>query len=279
MFYKKDRKRKRTSDLKTDIQCEVLAAEEFKKSIILWGMQKNSPTDAKSSSSSSSSKQVASSTAPSSSSSSSSSLQDGLQDIHKSLHGSVIIKLICLFFDHSGMELDAIELINLVESDLAAIRSICVDLLLLEKDALKYYKDASYPYITSLCHTVDVIAPFNSPLSASLHLVKSHTKLKSNDYKVIEQHFRRHSTAIKEALSMELTKFQKGLYKIPSDGGLIPDIFRRKRLCPFINMLSNQLDEDGFEVVNNYASLNLLSDVENEGLEESEEEEDFSDDD
>lgn len=199
-------------------------------------------------------------------------------DISNSVFGCSVVKLICLFFDHCGVDVDAIELIEVVESELFKLRSMCVDLLLLEKDAVKYYKDASYAYMTSLCHTVDSATHLHAVLSTPIRNVKSHSKLNNNDYKVIQQYLRTDCAKIRDILSVELTKFQKGLYKIPSDGGLIPDIFRRKRLIPYINMLSSQIDEDGFEVVNNCASLNLLSDVENEGLEESEDE-DFSDDD
>lgn len=250
----------------------MVSADEFKTSIVLWGAQKkNADVETKASSS-----KAASS---SSSSSSSTSSANHNHELANAVHGCVTIKLIGLYFDHCGLEMDAIELIELVESDLAKIRCDCVDLLLLEKDALKYYKDASYPYVTALCHAIDTAAPFRTKLSTSLQNIKSHTKLNKNDYKAIEQHLRTHSKTIKEVLNVELIKFRKGLYKIPKDGGLIPEIFRRKRLIPFINMLSSQLDADGFEVVNNYASLNLLSDVENEGLEISSEEEDFSDDD
>ena len=240
----------------------------------MWGAKKaklGNKVSLSSSSSSSSSK---------AGSSSSTSGDGNNKELATALLGSSLVKLICLYFDHSGLEMDdAIKLIELVESDFAQLRVKCVELLFLEKDALKYYKDASYPYITSMCHILD--SAINIPLKFAQPLpdLTSHTKLNKKDFTIIEQFLRSNFANINTMLALELKKFQKGLYKIPSDGGLIPDMFRRKKLIPFINMLSSQLDEDGFEVVNNYASLNLLSDVENEGLEESEEETFSSDDD
>jgi hypothetical protein len=256
------RKKRRVDDLKNNIQAQLLSAEEFQKSVLLHGVEKNKCINSSSSSSTSSSSNQANNLLSSS-----------------CLRGSKLIRMICLLFEHLSMNLDPVELVMMNSSKLRDLRTVAAELLLLEADTIKYYKDAAYPYLICLITDIDSSKPLPDSPHVDLSLLSQTTALTKDSVVIIDTFLRENLDFFCTLLVEIVSSFQKGLCKIPKDGGLVPDMLRRKRLMPYITMLSNQLDQDGFELIDSYKAMKLVSDDEREEEPDDEEEEidNFSD--
>ncbi len=178
--------------------------------------------------------------------------------------GSTLIRLICMIFKHYASDLDPVELVCLNSSKMRDLRILVADLLLLEADTIKYYKDAAYPFLLWLIDELDSskVLPLISDLNGSgvnLFSVTTITVIHT-----LDNFFRENLDFFCEFLLAIVSNFQKGLCKIPKDGSLIPDFLRRKKLIPYIALLRNQVDKDGFEVVDSYSAIKIVSESEDD---------------
>lgn len=247
------RKKRRVDDLKNNIQAELISAEEFKKSILLHGVDSSTHTVGSSSSNTSS------------------------QQSESCLHGSTLIRLICLLYEHFANNLDPVELVMLNSSNLRDLRKAVAEILLLEADTVKYYKDAAFPYLMYLADQIDSSRPLPVIPHADIRGIM-HSKAFTKDVMhITDIYIRENCDFFCTFLNDIVGKFQKGLCKIPKDGGLIPDMLRQKHLIPYINMLNSQIDQDGFELVDSYKAMKLVSDDEGEDIEGDDDFDDYSD--
>ncbi len=177
--------------------------------------------------------------------------------------GSALIRLICMVFKHYASDLDPVELVCLNSSKMRDLRILVADILLLEADTIKYYKDAAYPFLLRLIDELD--SSKKLPLISDTN--DTGVNLVSVTISVIhtlDNFFRENMDFYCEFLQGIVSNFQKGLCKIPKDGSLIPDFLRKKELIPYIALLRNQVDKDGFEVVDSYSAIKIVSDSEDD---------------
>jgi hypothetical protein len=188
------------------------------------------------------------------------------------LRGSLLVRAVCALFEHFAQEMDPVALVMLNTSEFVELRRSVAELLLLESDASKYYKSIAQPYLFHLAHQLDQLIP--SAMSAA---GEPPSRFSAEEAQKWETFFRSTFTDLHCVLTQQVRKFQKGMCKIPSDGAMIPDLLRRKCLVSYMTVLGCQLEDDGFELVDDYKALKVLSDVENEGLESSEDEDEYDD--
>lgn len=241
------RKRQKIIDLKNDIQSQILSYEDFNNSLLMFGLNPQS----NSTSSSSSSSHIPQRTAASS----------------KLSQGSSLIRGLVFLFDFVASDSQSLELCELISSPLGGLRVSLVEILLMEKDALKFYKDASYAYLLSLKDKFDSLikSEISSPeLITELVNISNVNALTPQQWRKLFVALSASYDSIQECLSQVKESFQKGTVKIPRDGGLVPEIFRLKPLLPYIKLLSSNVESDGIELADEQNNLGLLSERESE---------------
>lgn len=246
------RKRQKVTDLKNDIQSEIFSYEDFKPSLLLRGLLDNNKSSANSSC----------------------SFRSG--DISLRYRGSIMIRSLVFLYDFVAADSRSLELCELISSNIGNLRVYLVEILLLERDAIKFYKDASFPYLLSLMQVCDEIvgSSLDSVFVEQLFRISHINDLSPTQWRKIFTAFYCRDTIIEQRLREIRDSFQKGMFKIPRDGEMVPELFRMKSLLPFIKDLRSSIEEDGIELTDDHQNLGLLSDRES-----SESEDDFDDDD
>jgi hypothetical protein len=246
------RKRQKVTDLKNDIQSEIFSYEDFKPSLLLRGLLDNNKSSANS------------------------SCSFRLGDISLRYRGSIMIRSLVFLFDFVAADSRSLELCELISSNIGNLRVYLVEILLLERDAIKFYKDASFPYLLSLMQVCDEIfgSSLDSVFVEQLFRISHINDLSPTQWRKIFTAFNCRDTMIEQRLREIRDSFQKGMFKIPRDGEMVPELFRMKSLLPFIKDLRSSVEEDGIELTDDHQNLGLLSDRES-----SESEDDFDDDD
>lgn len=254
------RKRQKIHDLKNDIQSEIFSYEEFAASVLLRGLPLAG----------------AASLPTSTSSASSSSGSSRLTTDQRCLHGSALIRALVLLFDYVAADSKSLELCELISAPIGGLRVTLVEVLLLERDALKFYKDACYAYLLSLIHTLDAVAEpaFERSFVDELFRVGSVKALTSAQWRRLFAGLSSRCEQVSAILTSIKDSFQRGMVKIPRDGGLIPELFRAKSLVAYVKMLRSNVEADGIEIADE--DFGLLS--ERESLADDDDD-DFDDDD
>lgn len=140
------------------------------------------------------------------------------------------------------------------------LRHSVVELLLIEATVLKYYGEASYPF---LVYEIEFIDRNLSNLLPSL----------GNDFDIQLQKIHDKENSIINFLGIEKNKIERGLAKLVKDGEAIPTMLRKRSLLPYYNAVQHCLDKDGFEVVNNTANIKFVDDISESESEDSNEDE------
>lgn len=143
------------------------------------------------------------------------------------------------------------------------LRSRLTQLLLLEKDAVKYFGDSCISYFLLLSRCIDkdnhrdnfsaAISTLNSciaekPTSTS-HNSDSDGKVGNSKFRIEDQSTNLIAlSAFISHLEMECKKLEKALYSLPADGNIIPRIFRDAE-PPDGGGSAYSIEEDGFEIM------------------------------
>jgi uncharacterized membrane protein YgcG len=61
------------------------------------------------------------------------------------------------------------------------------------------------------------------------------------------------NAAVVQLLTSECNKLERGMYKLPTDGNMVPAVFRRPKLDCFKQALASRIETDGIEVVDTVA--------------------------
>lgn len=258
------RKRQKISDLKNDIQSEVFSYEEFAASVLLRGLP-SSVTGALALSSSASS-------------SSSSGASTRVVADHRCLRGSSLVRALVLLFDYVAADSKSLELCELISAPIGGLRVTLVEILLLERDALKFYKDAGYAYLLSLTHSLDAVGEpvFDKSFLDDLWRIGAVKALTSTQWRKLFTGLSSQFEQISAILTSTKESFQRGMVKIPRDGGLIPDLFRSKSLIAYVKMLRSNVEADGIEIADeDFGLLSERESVAEDGDDDEDDDDDY----
>lgn len=157
---------------------------------------------------------------------------------------------------------------------LAQLRPTVSRLLLLEVNAAKFYPKTSSAYLLFLARRIDKKLACRT-LEGAVNCVVARTPNGNGDvvqncvctmdigddciFSVpVERLFMRYN-AVVEVLTAVSAKFERGMYKLPQDGHLVPALFREPRLACFAHALASSIDTDGIEVVDAVSPQDMVS--------------------
>lgn len=249
------RKRKKVSDLKNDMQCSILTYEDFEKSVLLWGIPQSSMTTSASSSSSSSS-----------SSNKSKSNNNCSINPAQLQQGCRTLRLVSLLFDYAAAKEDRSEiLIELYTMEATPLRVLVVELLLLEQQAVKFYSHLAHPFLLSLVHQLDQNGSYGRDINglvfaADWSELRTEESIQDSEWQAIWNIIMQRMPPLRDALQQCKSRFERGMSKIPKDESRVPELLRKKSLKPFMDLLKSNVDVDGIE--EEEAGMALISDVE-----------------
>lgn len=238
------RKRRRTEEIKSAVTVSLLQAEELKGSVLLFGLPLRPAASAS----------AASTTSSSSSSSSSDSVQG-------SADGCALLQLLAYLLEHCTSESSLHSLCSaagMPAVDIASVRQAMAALLLVEAQALKYYKEEAHPHLLYVCSRLDASVPLDALLK---HRALFRCKPEQTIALEIARWLLSHQQAVRRALHNETYLFERGLAKLPSGGHSLPDLLRYQRLRPFMDLLHAKVDQDGFEFIAGKDGIELLPDA------------------
>jgi hypothetical protein len=173
---------------------------------------------------------------------------------------------------------------------LQQLRPVVARLLLLEVNAIKFYPKVSFPYLCFLARKLDHKLACGSVLEARLQLqaaIDSVDKGSGGDTPaaqkngaatapsaapVVEPCVLSFSAADDQAVSMylgttqvvntltkECNRLERGLYKLPTDGNMVPAILRKPKLACFERALASRIETDGIEIVDTGSTTTAAS--------------------
>lgn len=267
------RKRQKVNEIKHDVQSAIMTFDDFEPSVLLFGLSGNNGGKLPATDANSASQSV---------------------QVSKLYLGSSLLRILTLLFDYSASDSHQDALIEVISSNLATLRTAVVEILLLEKDALRFYKTATHGYLLYLMHRLDAAlddesssvssvsaasssSSSSADVSAARKIVEKswHRKVTSSpEVLTVSQHltnaeWRRlfdvacaHQTRILQVLHEMRDNFLRGTVKIPRDGKLLPELFRLKSLLPYLEAMNSTVEDDGFAVSEDCQYQDLLSDRE-----------------
>jgi hypothetical protein len=224
--------------LLVDSSIKILEAPEFSKSIFLWGVQ--------------------------------------LPQIEADprLDGCKTVKILSQFLEHNTSDANSSTLIDLsmdcTSSFQTQLHQTLMKLLLSESTALKFYGEATYPYLVSRSVFIDTHC---LRLLENLEVQNRSPRSPSFNLSALSANLQIHNTEIVQCLETVQVELEIGMAKIVKDGEGLPALFRRKELMAYYKIVQHKLDKEGFEVVNNEDNIKFVSD--NEESSESEYESDL----
>lgn len=245
-----ERKRKKVSDLKNDMQCLILAYEDFEHSVLLWGLPQSSMKVTSSSSSSSSSFHA----------------NNGTINPAQLQQGCRTLRLLSLLFDYAAAEDERQEmLIQLFTMEATPLRVLVVELLLIEQQAIKYYSHLANPFLLSLAHQLDHNSSYGHHINdltfeAEWSDIRREEQINDEEWQVIWNVVMQRMTPMRDALQQCKSRFERGMSKIPKDESRVPELLRKKSLKPFMDLLKSKVELDGIE--EEESNMALISDVE-----------------
>jgi hypothetical protein len=163
---------------------------------------------------------------------------------------------------------------------LQQLRPVVARLLLLEVNAIKFYPKVSFPYLCYLARKLDHKLACGSVLEARLQLQaaidcadnssdgdklaaqKNGAATASSAVPPVEpcvlsfsaadsrlEAFYLATTRVVNTLTKECNRLERGLYKLPTDGNMVPAILRKPKLGCFERALASRIETDGIEIV------------------------------
>lgn len=251
-------KKQRLNDLQNGVHLPICQEKEFEKSVLLWGLSADMLDSIRA---------CAHSQNQGCSSNSLHmhhySKEDDINSEYSTIVGCRTIKALSLLFDFCGNEEYAGCLFDLYDPDVISLRVIIIELLLLERDSIKYYKVTAYPYLLSLAHRLDQACEsiFTVSLTTPLKSLRSHADITYKDWMILLKAIRSSIVSLNMVLCDSKKAFELGASKIPKDGGDTPELFRRKSLKPYYDLINSRLnfDDDGIAMI---GEEKLVSDVE-----------------
>eukprot|EP01031_Cornospumella_fuschlensis_P026219 gene26219-31674_t len=233
------RKRRRKDELRTSWVERISDSEEVQKSLFLFGALRGE--------------------------SSSGAVADHADiTVSHSLQGCGVVRSLVSLFDQSVPSAPSIA--SLAAEEVLRLRTTVVDLLLIEKEAVRFYGAEAHPLLLSVAHKIDKVLPRLARMGWEARVggnrgaasatgegsggVGDGGGLNMKDWvqrvksAVASQHLQ-----ILMIISSQKAYVEKGLSKIPTGGSSVPDVFRFKSLAPFAKLLRGSVDTDGFEMV------------------------------
>lgn len=255
------RKRRRKEEFSQSLYIAIGDAEEVQASLLLHGLPSLSGEN--------------------STSSSSSEGQIGLMEplhIADSLQGSLLIQSLVHVFDYCKDD-DHISCllqwagekgILMEKATLQALRAEVVNLLIVEAQALKFYRNEAHGHLLYLANKLDsqsFLVDILPTLRKYRYIMRQSDlgKIDKQQGEIIQEIFSclvSHFEKLRSLIHAEKYLLERGLAKLPTGGNPLPDILRYKRLQTFLDLLKTKVDEDGFEFVDGQDGLVLLSDNE-----------------
>jgi hypothetical protein len=163
---------------------------------------------------------------------------------------------------------------------LQQLRPVLARLLLLEVNAIKFYPKVSFPYLCYLARKLDHKLACGSVQQARLQLQavvdsvdngsggdklaaqKNGAAAAASAVPVVEpcvlsfsaadsrlEGFYLATTQVVHTLTKECNRLERGLYKLPTDGNMVPAILRKPKLGCFERALASRIETDGIEIV------------------------------
>jgi hypothetical protein len=169
------------------------------------------------------------------------------------------------------------------------LRPVVARLLLLEVNAIKFYPKVSFPYLCYLARKVDHKLACGSVLEARLQLQAAIDCVDngSGDDKLATQNgvataasaapvvepcvlsfsaaedraepMNLATTQVVNTLTKECNRLERGLYKLPTDGNMVPAILRKPKLGCFERALASRIETDGIEIVDTGSAVTAAS--------------------
>jgi hypothetical protein len=173
---------------------------------------------------------------------------------------------------------------------LQQLRPVVARLLLLEVNAIKFYPKVSFPYLCYLARKLDHKLACGSVLEARLQLqaaIDSVDKgsggdklatqkigaaavasavpilepcvlsFSAADGRVVPMYLA--TTQVVNTLTKECNRLERGLYKLPTDGNMVPAILRKPKLGCFERALASRIETDGIEIVDTGSAVTAAS--------------------
>jgi hypothetical protein len=173
---------------------------------------------------------------------------------------------------------------------LQQLRPVVARLLLLEVNAIKFYPKVSFPYLCYLARKVDHKLACGSVLEARLQLQaaidcvdkgsdgdkrtvqKNDAATAASAVPIVERCVLSFSAAeggaepmffattqVVNTLTKECNRLERGLYKLPTDGNMVPAILRKSKLGCFERALASRIETDGIEIVDTGSTTTAVS--------------------
>jgi hypothetical protein len=170
------------------------------------------------------------------------------------------------------------------------LRPVVARLLLLEVNAIKFYPKVSFPYLCYLARKLDHKLACGSVLKARLQLQaaidcadkssggdklapqKNGAANAASAAPVVEpcvlsfsaansrlEAFYLATTQVVNTLTKECNRLERGLYKLPTDGNMVPAILRKPKLGCFERALASRIETDGIEIVDTGSTTTAAS--------------------
>jgi hypothetical protein len=169
----------------------------------------------------------------------------------------------------------------LTKEDLLKLRKELVDFFLVESNAMKFYGESTYPFLIYEAEYFDKQFQSSFPFSFDFQRYFLYNRqgrfpvFSSEELNPLLSFLRLHHSEVSTLLIQEKEKFEKGLSKLVKDGEGLPTLFRKNYLKTYFSFVRRDLNEDGYEVIEDdqKSSLKFVPDES-----EVEEEDDFDDD-
>jgi hypothetical protein len=172
------------------------------------------------------------------------------------------------------------------KEDLLKLRKELVELFVIEANAMKFYGESTYPFLIYETEYLDKQfqqqpSTSNSAFSWSFDFQRYFLGSQQRRFPVFSSEInpllsflQSHHSEVSHLLVQEKEKFEKGLSKLVKDGEGLPTLFRKNYLKPYFSFVRRDLNQDGYEVIEDdqHSSLKFVPD-------ESEVEEEDDDDD
>jgi hypothetical protein len=173
---------------------------------------------------------------------------------------------------------------------LQQLRPVVARLLLLEVNAIKFYPKVSFPYLCYLARKVDHKLACGSVLEARLQLqaaIDCVDRGSDGDKRTVQKNdaataasaapivepcvlsfsaaedraepMNLATTQVVNTLTKECNRLERGLYKLPTDGNMVPAILRKPKLGCFERALASRIETDGIEIVDTGSAVTAAS--------------------
>jgi hypothetical protein len=177
------------------------------------------------------------------------------------------------------------------KEDLLKLRKELVELFVIEANAMKFYGESTYPFLIYEAEYLDKqfqqqpstsITSFPWSFDYQRYFLSSQQRsfpvFSSEKLNPLLSFLQLHHSEVSHLLVQEKEKFEKGLSKLVKDGEGLPTLFRKNYLKPYFSFVRRDLNQDGYEVIENdqHSSLKFVPD-ESEVEEEDEDDDDEDD--